>query len=256
MTVKGGLKKKFVCNKLTRSKVKHKLSELYEGNTAELKSLKLPKDKFDVAIKKKIVEEAKEIFEAKTKEEMIEEIADLYESLDAFMEHHEIDPEEVLDRQEAKKESHGEIGDEFATFLIINEDDPWHQYYSGNTHKYPIVIDEFDHQGKNLNVALSNDKAQPHIEIMLLDDDCNKLGSMFVANNSDEDFENNEFLSEQNSCEGCSCGFGGCSPKFDDLNEEDDCDDEEDGEIIILQSDLPDGVEEERILNALSRYFS
>ncbi|MEM7362185.1 MAG: nucleoside triphosphate pyrophosphohydrolase [Bacteroidota bacterium] len=74
---------------------------------------------FRVAVKKKLIEEAKEVFEARTKQGIIEELGDVLEVIDALIEAFDISLQEVKTSQQAKRETRG--GFEKRLFLLSVE---------------------------------------------------------------------------------------------------------------------------------------
>lgn len=62
---------------------------------------------YEIELKKKLVEEAKEVLEAKNIDEMIEEIADVQEVIKCLKRYYSITPKEVQEVQTKKRKSRG-----------------------------------------------------------------------------------------------------------------------------------------------------
>lgn len=78
-----------------------------EGKQAEI--ISLDNDTFLIALKEKLVEEAKEALQASSKEEMLSELADLQEVMDKLKELYDIDQTEVNMAQAIKAIKNGKF---------------------------------------------------------------------------------------------------------------------------------------------------
>ena len=103
-------------NKLVRDRI----PEIIANSQKKHKCKILSQSEFIVALKSKIIEEAKEISEARNSEELIQEIADLYEALDTLLVAKQIESEQVIRARQEKKQARG--GFERRIKLIWTED--------------------------------------------------------------------------------------------------------------------------------------
>lgn len=96
--------KKKIYNKLIRDKI----PEIIRADKAEPSVRKLEKEEYKQALRKKVVEEAKELLEeAKTKEEVLEEAADVYEVIRSLAKAYGVSVEEIIEQANTKKDKRG-----------------------------------------------------------------------------------------------------------------------------------------------------
>ena len=79
-------------NKLIRDKI----PEIIKKSGKKCKTSILDDVSFNICLLNKLIEESNELQSAKTKEEIIEELADVYEVLEAFIQHNNIDNNDIM----------------------------------------------------------------------------------------------------------------------------------------------------------------
>ncbi len=90
-------------NKLIRDKI----PEIIKKNGAIPKVSVLDEEKFKVALKEKLVEEASELLEAKTNEEVLNELSDVLQLLESIAQNNNTTIAEVEKQKEKKKIERG-----------------------------------------------------------------------------------------------------------------------------------------------------
>ena len=90
-------------NKLIRDKI----PEIIKKNGAIPKVSVLDEEKFKVALKEKLVEEASELLEAKTNEEVLNELSDVLQLLESIAQNNNTTIAEVEKQKEKKKQERG-----------------------------------------------------------------------------------------------------------------------------------------------------
>ncbi len=95
--------KRKVYNKLVRDKI----PEIIRSNKALPKVSLLSVEQFRVALKEKMLEEAKELLLAKTEEEVLDELADILQLLESIATNYKIKFSELKKRKNKKKETRG-----------------------------------------------------------------------------------------------------------------------------------------------------
>jgi predicted house-cleaning noncanonical NTP pyrophosphatase (MazG superfamily) len=91
------------CNKLIRDNI----PEIIKKNGANPKISVLDDDKFKVALKEKLVEEAKELLEAKTSEKILNELSDVLQLLESIARNNNTTISDVEKQKEQKKIERG-----------------------------------------------------------------------------------------------------------------------------------------------------
>ena len=102
-------------NKLIRDKI----PEIIEKTGKKYETRVLTNEEYDKALKKKLIEEAKELSEAKSDKEIIDELADVKELFDTIRKNHDISMKQIEKRQKDKNASNGAF--EKRLFLIRTE---------------------------------------------------------------------------------------------------------------------------------------
>ena len=98
------VKRKFLQNKLWRDKA---VSMMEQNSGSTIHWRRLDDKEYDEQLRIKLVEEVKEVMVATTQDSLKAEIADVYEALDALMQLHGINKEEVNDIQACKRTERG-----------------------------------------------------------------------------------------------------------------------------------------------------
>lgn len=128
--------RKFTQNKLWREKLIKRMEKT--GSIIHTKILS--GEEYDVELRSKLVEEAREVQASRNREELVQEIADVYEVIDSLLKHHRLTKEEVLAAQAAKKDDRG--GFEKHTYVTTAEherDSSGEQYCLNDPCKYPEI---------------------------------------------------------------------------------------------------------------------
>ena len=89
-------------NKLVRDRI----PEILIQAGLNFETIALSEAEYRQALRKKIIEEAKEVAEANP-EQLLTELADLYEVMDALIETYGISPEEVRKKQQQRRSERG-----------------------------------------------------------------------------------------------------------------------------------------------------
>ncbi|MBI5729107.1 MAG: nucleoside triphosphate pyrophosphohydrolase [Candidatus Magasanikbacteria bacterium] len=92
-----------IYNKLIRDRI----PEIIKKNNAVPKTSELTDDQFKIALKEKLVEEAKELLEAKTDEEILNELSDVLQLLESIALNNNTTIVEVGKQKEKKKIERG-----------------------------------------------------------------------------------------------------------------------------------------------------
>lgn len=97
-------------------------------------------EEYEVELKKKLIEESSEI-EKTNDAEIVEEIADIYEIIDHILELKNISKEDVLKKQEAKREKAGSFSKKvFIESNTVEEGSDAQKIYLAQPEKYPEII--------------------------------------------------------------------------------------------------------------------
>ncbi len=92
-----------IYNKLIRDKI----PEIIKKNKAVPKVLVLNAKQFKIALKEKLIEEAKELLAAKTNKEILNELADIFELLESIALNNNITMNQIKKQKEKKKKEQG-----------------------------------------------------------------------------------------------------------------------------------------------------
>jgi predicted house-cleaning noncanonical NTP pyrophosphatase (MazG superfamily) len=92
-----------IYNKLIRDKI----PEIIEKDNAIPKVSVLDDEKFAVALKEKLIEEAKELLDAKTQEEILNELSDILQLVESIATNINLTIAEIEKQKLAKKEKRG-----------------------------------------------------------------------------------------------------------------------------------------------------
>jgi predicted house-cleaning noncanonical NTP pyrophosphatase (MazG superfamily) len=90
-------------NKLIRDKI----PEIIEKDNAIPKVSVLDDEKFAVALKEKLIEEAKELLDTKTQEEILNELSDILQLVESIATNNNLSIAEIEKQKLAKKEKRG-----------------------------------------------------------------------------------------------------------------------------------------------------
>jgi predicted house-cleaning noncanonical NTP pyrophosphatase (MazG superfamily) len=90
-------------NKLIRDKI----PEIIEKDNAIPKVSVLDDEKFAIALKEKLIEEAKELLNAKTQEEILNELSDVLQLVESIATNNNVSIAEIEKQKLAKKEKRG-----------------------------------------------------------------------------------------------------------------------------------------------------
>lgn len=127
--------KKVTFNSLVRDKI----PDFLESKGCFVEQTVLLDDVFEKALKSKLIEEADEVRKAASKKELIEEIADLQEVINALLEFHAIDQNEIERAQLKKIEAKGGFERRiFVSEISFEDQNPIALYYQKNSSKYDI----------------------------------------------------------------------------------------------------------------------
>jgi predicted house-cleaning noncanonical NTP pyrophosphatase (MazG superfamily) len=100
----------------------------------------LPRDKIELVLKDKILEEAREIIEGETKEAIAEEIADLMEVILTYMDHLSITREEVEAIRAEKTAKTGAFKNAlYIQKITVEEGSLQEAHFLRQPHKYPVL---------------------------------------------------------------------------------------------------------------------
>ena len=92
-----------IYNKLIRDKI----PEIIKKNNAIPKISELSDDKFKIALKEKLVEEARELLEAKTEKEILNELSDVLQLVESIATNNNLSLGEIEKQKENKKQERG-----------------------------------------------------------------------------------------------------------------------------------------------------
>ena len=87
--------------------IRDKIPQIIIKNKAIPKILKLNDKQFRIALKEKLVEEAREVLEAKTKEEVLNELSDVLQLIESIAENNNLSLVEIKKQKEKKKQERG-----------------------------------------------------------------------------------------------------------------------------------------------------
>lgn len=90
-------------NKLVRDRIPEIIKN--SGNQCEISILSTAE--YQVSLREKVIEEAREVAAASSSEELVKEIADLYEVIDALVTVMEIDKAAIIQKQKQRREERG-----------------------------------------------------------------------------------------------------------------------------------------------------
>lgn len=125
-------------DKLIRDKMPEIMAEL--GSVVH--TVVLDDLQFDEQLRIKLIEEAHEVQAAQTRKELVAELADLYEVMDALLQLHVIDREEVLAEQNIKRDKRGGFAQRtYSTIAQHPEGSAQVSYCLSDPEKYPEVVD-------------------------------------------------------------------------------------------------------------------
>lgn len=119
-------KRFFSLNKLVRDK----MPEIMKSCDIDLEMKTLNQEEFLIALKKKLIEEAKEVFEATSKEEQILELADVMEAIDALASQLNISKREIEKKRRKKNiEKGGFLNKIFIDHISMDKSNKYISYF-------------------------------------------------------------------------------------------------------------------------------
>lgn len=130
-------KLRFKCAKLVRDNIPQIMLEKYNSITSDRI---MGDEEYELALKKKLIEEAQEVVDAETKIEMKEELADVLEVIQALAKMHGLSLEEIENTRSLKAEKNGGFTKRvYLEYIEMSSDNPKAEYYLANSDKYPMM---------------------------------------------------------------------------------------------------------------------
>lgn len=132
-------KRTFRFNKLVRDEIASHIL----ANGGEVNSRSLTDTEMVIALKQKLIEEAKELYSASKKDDLVSEMADIAEIKQAIQEITAISEEEIISARAMKNKKNGAFNKRIFIENVTFPDDPvkypWLKYYLDHPDQYPEV---------------------------------------------------------------------------------------------------------------------
>ena len=109
--------------KITHNKlVRDNIPTIIEADGKSCKTSILSSSEYIVALKKKLIEEAKEVVEAEDKEDLMRELADVMEIVNSIETYYQIDPNLVEEKRIAKGKKNGHFKDRIFLEYVVEKE--------------------------------------------------------------------------------------------------------------------------------------
>lgn len=135
------LKTRFGGNKLARDETLVRC----EKNDIDVTFRIITGNEYLYELKKKLIEESEEVLLAKNDTELADELADLMEVIEILIEKAGLSRSDIERIRAAKNEERGSFKKGiFIEHFDVPQESDWHDYYSENPDKYPILEDDIE----------------------------------------------------------------------------------------------------------------